>query len=84
METGETSFRRIAAPTLIVTTQESGLQSVEEAVKALLARKFGLSKSHHAAERTAIPLLRSSPTLARGLRLEFMQQAGRAAARAAE
>ncbi len=81
----ENELSRIAAPTLIVTTQESGLQSVEAveryAARILVSRVIVLpGDSYHIAA--------VEPDLCAQHALAFMQQAGamraRAAAKAAE
>jgi 3-oxoadipate enol-lactonase len=77
----ENELSRIAAPTLIVTTQESGLQSVEAVER--YARRIPVSRvivlpgdSYHIAA--------VEPDLCARHALEFMQQADAMRARAAE
>jgi pimeloyl-ACP methyl ester carboxylesterase len=77
----ENELPRITAPTLIVTTQESGLQSVEAVER--YARRIPVSRvivlpgdSYHIAA--------VEPDLCARYALEFMQQADAMRARAAE
>jgi pimeloyl-ACP methyl ester carboxylesterase len=77
----ESELPRITAPTLIVTTQESGLQSVEAVER--YARRIPVSRvivlpgdSYHIAA--------VEPDLCARHALEFMQQADAMRARAAE
>src|SRR5947208_11888573 len=77
----ENELSRITAPTLIVTTQESGLQSVEAVER--YAKKIPVSRvivlpgdSYHIAA--------VEPDVCAGYALAFMQDADRAKARAAE
>ena len=77
----ENELSRITAPTLIVTTQESGLQSVEAveryAARIPVSRVIVLpGDSYHIAA--------VEPDLCARHALEFMQQAGAMRARAAE
>jgi pimeloyl-ACP methyl ester carboxylesterase len=77
----ENELPRITAPTLIVTTQESGLQSIEAVER--YARRIPVSRV------TVLPgdsyhIAAAEPDLCARHALEFMQQADGMRARAAE